>query len=177
MKTSALFNVKALLAVLTLVMLTGCSTIKVEMNGLPAPDYIKQVKVLGLEVKLDMAYAYFYQRPEGDEMLDTLQYIESSGIDFNIRKDNLTSIRCMVNVFNPNKSYYVLKIHHSVYDAHGKHLASSAKTLYAGDLSSKNFVEELSVIGTVTHEVWISLYDKEGVVRYSEPLPLRYKVL
>lgn len=165
---------KIILVILILSLFTGCSTVKIEMGGQPAPNYIKQINILGLDVKLEMAYAYFYQRPEGDEMLDTLQYIESNGLTFYIKKENLVSINCMCNVFNPNKKQYRLKIHHAVYGNSGKRVAYSTRTLYKGDLSSKRFKTDLSLIEGVTHEIWLALYDENGVVRYSEPMPLRY---
>jgi hypothetical protein len=154
----------------------GCSTVKIEMNGRPAPNYIRQTHVLGLDIGMEQAFAYYYQQPEGNEYLDTWQYLLAGPQTIVIKEKRLESVKLMCNLFNPKKSKYSFRILHKTYDKANKLLSTSNEILYEGALSSKMVVEELPLKPDVIHEISVAVYDTKDVVRYLEMMPLRYTV-
>jgi hypothetical protein len=157
-------------------LLAGCASIHVEVQGMPAPDGIKQIKVLGLDLLVDSTTAYFYEEQEGDEYLDTLSYINREEM-VEIKEERLKAVKFICRVRNPEKSGYVLWLFHIATDKDGNTMASSAKKLYEGDLSLKNISVDLPRTLFLEHAVWMVIRDHTGDVRYRDPTAVRYRVL
>jgi hypothetical protein len=157
-------------------LLAGCASIHVEMQGMPAPDHIKQIKVLGLNLTVDSTMAYFYKEQEGDEYLDTLSYIDREELT-EIDEERLEAVKFICRIRNPEKSGYVLWLFHTANDRDEEIVASSAKKLYEGDLSLKNISVDLPRTLFLEHAVWMVIRDHTGDVRYRDPTAVRYRVL
>jgi hypothetical protein len=157
-------------------LLAGCASIHVEVRGMPAPDGIKQIKVLGLDLLVDSTTAYFYEEQEGDEYLDTLAYIGREEMT-EIEEKRLKAVKFICRIRNPEKNYYTLWLFHTANDRDGEIVTSSAKKLYEGDLSLKNISVDLPRTLLLEHTVWMVIRDHTGDVRYRDPTAVRYRVL
>ncbi len=155
----------------------GCGQVKVEMGGLPAPNHITQAHILGLDIDLNLSYAYFYKQPEGDEFLETLEYMKKDGKVVKVRKKNLNDVRCIMSIINRKKKTYKLKMLRTTYTPAGEKIYQSIRTMYEGDLSRKTFSYMLPIDEKVVHEVGIEIYDGKGKIMYAEPIKVKYEII
>jgi hypothetical protein len=169
-------------------MLFGCATVNVvDESGRPVPDHVVRGSIPATGMRVDFALIRYYGQKEGDEFLDTHEYLNPYDEMHVVKSDHLRSLAIAAQILNPNKVGYRVLLYYDYPDDHensdpqrlhefaevGESL--DQEILYEGDLSRKNFDIELPVVSGEEIAVRFELQTTEGLVFFLSPT-VRYEV-
>ena len=171
MKAQNLFYV-----LLPLLLLVGCATSPViQVEGRPVPDHVLQASLLQSEIKVEVAFIRYYGQPEGDELLETHQYLRfgnQQGPSI-IAPTHLRKLEVFAKVFNPRKVEYQLWIekisHQPSSQSKQRRDAHLFTHIYAGNLSRKEFHISLPLDAGGSGSIQLLIRDKDEIFIYQSP--------
>ena len=161
-----------MLSLLLVLLTVGCArNIKMEMNGLPAPDNVVQANIFSPQLKLSMAFVRYYEVPEGDEVLDTFEYLPfQRSIPLTIDSDGIKSLAFTVQIRNPMMEDYQMWLESVNRDYGTNRLVRRYQPVYRGNLSRKEMQVVLPTEPGVAVLARLFLYDAEGRIIYMSPI-------
>lgn len=144
---------------------TGCSRkMTINVDGGPAPQNAIKATVPYPPMKLSYALVRFYGVSEGDETLETWEYISMIGYNgaHEVKKKNLRRLVLKLSIYNPETEDYSLVVSCLRENLKTGKQWMDQSVLYEGNLSRKDLdIEFPPDIGTSTR-VKFRLYDDEG---------------
>jgi len=152
-------------------MFTGCATIKIEHKGLPVANNIVRASILSGNIEMSSALIRYYGKIEGDEVLLTYEYIKLRSKEKHlISSYNLKGLCYKVQVFNPRKVEYQMFVERYYYDeTKRKRITYEFKSIYAGNLSMKDFNISLPLDKGSNGYVQLFVHDEDGLIIYQSP--------
>jgi hypothetical protein len=134
-------------------------------------------------MRVDFAFIRYFGVKEGDELLDTYEYLNSYEESHRISSKHLRSLTLTVHISNPKKQEYRLVSYSKTptTDPDGnvdrQHPLQLAEQLYKGKLSRKEFVVILPIKEKgFDYEAWFEILDKDDTIRFMSPV-VRYEVV
>lgn len=157
-------KLKFTLAILVVLLAAvGCSRkMTINVDGGPAPQHVIKASVPYPPMKVSYTLVRFYGVREGDEMLETWEYIPMIGYNgaHKVKTKNLRRLVLKVSLYNPEKEEYTLSVSHL--KNKDDQLTFEHSVLYAGNLSRKDLdIEFPPEIGTESR-VKFQLHDEDG---------------
>jgi hypothetical protein len=169
---------RSLWLLLSLLLFVGCSkAIRVELEGMPAPTNVVSAN-LHAEAGKPMTVKYFcirnYGEEEGDEILDTYEYMRLDPIP-KVRRiphySRTTGIAYTIQIRNPYLIEYSL--HRLFRETQDEPFIETE--LYKGNLSMKTVTVRLSAEEGAGGELFLQMRDEEGMIML-ETFGVLYKV-
>lgn len=154
----------------------------VQKDGRPVPNYVVRGSIPATGMRVDSAFIRYYGQKEGDEHLDTFEYLDPYAEKHVITTKNLRSLVVSVHIINPHKETYRFLFFS---EKTSTDLSGKAKTLkpkqkqellYSGDLSLKEYNLALPTESEFTYRVWYELQTLEGHIIFMGP-EVHYEVL
>lgn len=175
-------NVKGIIVfyLTILIMVGGCATVRVETGGLPVPNHVVRGSIPSKGMLVDAAFIRFYGEKEGDEYLDTFEYLNPYAEEIHhIKLDHLRSLQAIVHVINPQKEHYQFVLYYEFPSPDGsadkQSLMRKKEILYKGNLSRKEFSIRLPANAGVTYKIWFELQGTDGYSFFFGPY-MHYEV-
>lgn len=156
------------------ILLTGCASIKVvDQNGLPIPNYVVRGSIPSSGMRVDFALVRYFSVAEGDEQLDTHEYLNPYEKKHSVNLEHLKSLAMTVHVLNSERQSYSLSFYKETPSTGPD---GQTELLYTGKLSRKEFFIPLPIDEKgFTYEAWFEIRDKNDIVRFMSPF-VHYKV-
>jgi len=172
-------NARILFYLLVLTFLTGCATAPVlQVEGRPVPDHVLQANLLQSKIDVQVAFIRYYKTPEGDEYLDTHEYLQFGKQDrpAKVTPKHSRKLEVFAKVYNPRKVEYQLWVERTYACYIGQQRNShSFKPIYVGNLSRKEFHISLPLDAGSEGTIQLLIRDKDDLFIYQSP-KARYEV-
>jgi len=132
---------RGLLCLLLLVLVVGCAPMNLQIKGAPAPNNVIEARVPEPPMMLTYTLIRLYSEKEGDELLDTWEFLPLVGNSrpCKVKMGNLRGLDLSLDVFNPTKEDYVLKVIIFKEDVKTGKSWYESTAVYEGKLSRKRF--------------------------------------
>ena len=167
---------KELVLILSLfILLTGCATVRVvDQNGLPVPDHVVRGSIPSSGMRVDFALIHYFSVAEGDEQLDTYEYLNPYEDEHSINLEHLRSLTMTVHVSNPGQREFKMLLHEETPSTGSD---GNTELLYNGKLSRKEFIIPLPVDEKgFKYQAWFEIKDGNDIIRFMSP-PVHYEVV
>jgi hypothetical protein len=163
-----------------IIVVGGCArNVKFEVQGVPVPNYVSQASLPASHIQIQSAYIHYFGLEEGNEILNTREYLNPYAKAHVISRNHLHSLVLSVHVFNPKRMHYQFIFYQEISstkrETHSSSLTTQSQVIYAGKLSRKEFDLTLSTTPGVTHRSWYAILDSSGSTIF-EGKDITYKV-
>jgi hypothetical protein len=159
---------RVLILLLSFLLLTGCATVVQTLDG-PIPNHVLRGYIPSLDLQIKAACIRYYYEKEGDELLETYEYLslfQAKQKKHTIYLDNLFVLQ--ISILNPSKNSYKFVVN---FDDH-----NNQRLEYEGNLSRKNFRIKLPLENSRSYKIWYEIRDEEDIIVFVSPT-INYKVL
>lgn len=160
-----------------LLMVGGCATVKVvDEHGRPVPDHVVRGRIPSTGMRIDSALIHYFGQSEGDELLDTFEYLNPYAEKHYVPKKHLRSLVMVVHITNPRKETYQFLLYYELpsTDLHGNVLKGqphiqTKELRYKGNLSLKEFSISLPAYDGLDSKMWYELTDEDDDIFFVGP--------
>jgi hypothetical protein len=167
-KDNAMQRLRIIGLIFVLLVLSGCAAIQVvDEGGRPIPNHVVRGSIPATDMQVDFALARYYGQPEGDEFLDTHEYLNPYGENI-VKEEHLRSLVLMVQLQNPKKQFYKFVLYYDQPE-------TIRDVLYEGNLSRKEFNIFLPAERGMKYVTRFELQAQEDFVFFRSPV-IRYEV-
>ena len=151
---------KRIIVISTLLLLVvGCGSTKVYMNGAPAAEHISMMTHLSTGIQAYYTATVHYPKKEGEEIIAWMHHVPFDTI---VRlPEEVTSLMVTLRLVNQKKVEYSLWEKYSMTYVNGSNPYYIEHQLYSGSLSLNNF-QVPCPIGTVKGTYSLEVRDKKG---------------
>lgn len=152
-----------------LLIVSGCASVYiVDKDGKPVPTHVISGNIPPMGMQVDFALIRYYGQKEGDEYLDTHEYLNPYASSTTVKTENLRSITIMLHIRNPRKESYRLITNYYCPE-------SKQNVIYNGNLSRKEFFITLPTNDGMEYAMRFELQTQGGFVFFESP-KIRYEV-
>jgi hypothetical protein len=161
----------------------GCATVQVvDEHGRPVPDHVVRGRIPSMGMRIDSALIRYFGQTEGDELLETFEYLNPYAEKQYVPKKHLRSLVLTVHIINPRKETYQFLLYYELpsTDLHGNVLKRQPpirmkELLYKGNLSLKEFSISLPANDGLDSKMWYELTDEDDDIFFVGPV-VHYEV-
>lgn len=151
-----------LLFLCALFMVGGCAVVKIEMDGQPVPNNVLRGRIPSTGMRVDSAFIRYFDQKEGDEFLDTFEYLDPYAENLVVSKKHLRSLVVSVHILNPRKETYLFLHYYEIPSDLTEDPIQTKELLYIGNLSRKEFNISLPIEDGKTYHSWYEMWNSKG---------------